>query len=462
MTKKTENSSFRDPSGFIFYHEGICYRQINLIYKENYDYFLESGLYKKLTNQELLIPHKTADIPHLSFPNGYLTIQPEVIPFVSYPYEWCFSQFKNAALVTLDILKHALDHNMILKDANAYNIQFRNGQPLLIDTLSFEKYQEGETWAGYKQFCENFLGPLALMSYKDIRLGRMLREYIDGIPLNLISPLLPKKTYLSFHLATHIHLHAKYQNDHVRKPSLFVKSKSMSKKSLLGLIDSLESSIKKMNWNPSKSEWIDYYSDCSHVPKFLVDKINLVSDYLDFLKPAIVWDLGANTGVFSRISSNKGISTISMDIDPGCVEKNYLQALKSGEQNLFPLWVDLNNPSPGIGWENKERMSLQERGPVDTILALALIHHLAISNNVPLTKIARFFSNICQSLIIEFVPKSDSMVQKLLATRKDIFSDYTQSVFEKDFQAFFKIIRSEQVGDSNRILYLMENKNHAG
>ena len=210
-----------------------------------------------------------------------------------------------------------------------------------------------------------------------------------------------------------------------------------------------------------RSEWVDYYSDCSHVPKFLVDKINLVSDYLDFLKPAIVWDLGANTGVFSRISSNKGISTISMDIDPGCVEKNYLQALKSGEQNLFPLWVDLNNPSPGIGWENKERMSLQERGPVDTILALALIHHLAISNNVPLAKIARLFSNICQSLIIEFVPKSDSMVQKLLATRKDIFSDYTQSVFEKEFQTFFKIIRSEKVGDSNRILYLIENKNHA-
>ena len=216
-----------------------------------------------------------------------------------------------------------------------------------------------------------------------------------------------------------------------------------------------------MYWNSSKSEWGDYYSDCPHVPKFLGEKINLVAGYLDFLKPKAIWDLGANTGVFSRISSSRGISTISMDIDPGCVETSYLQALKKGEKNLLPIWVDLNNPSPGIGWDNKERMSLQERGPVDTILVLALIHHLAISNNVPLANIARFFSNICQSLIIEFVPKSDSMVQKLLATRKDIFSDYTQSVFEKEFQTFFKIIRSEKVGDSNRILYLMENKNHA-
>ena len=461
MIPEIENSSFRDPSGFIFYHEGICYRQINPVYKECYDYFLESGLYQKLVNEKLLIPHETVSSSHLPFSGGYLTIRPEPIPFISYPYEWCFTQFKKAALATLDILKHALDHNMILKDANAYNIQFNNGQPLLIDTLSFEKYKEGETWAGYKQFCENFLGPLALMSYKDIRLGRMLREYIEGIPLDLISSLLPKKTYLNFHLIIHIHLHARYQKDYSRKQSSAVKSKAVSKKSLLGLINSLESSIKKMYWNPSKSEWGDYYSDCPHVPIFLGEKINLVAGYLDFLKPKAIWDLGANTGVFSRISSSRGISTISMDIDPGCVETSYLQALEKGEKNLLPIWVDLNNPSPGIGWDNKERMSLQERGPVDTILVLALIHHLAISNNVPLANIARFFSNICQSLIIEFVPKSDSMVQKLLATRKDIFSDYTQSVFEKEFQTFFKIIRSEKVGDSNRILYLMENKNHA-
>ena len=461
MTKKTENSSFRDPSGFIFYHEGICYRQINLIYKENYDYFLESGLYKKLTNQELLIPHKTADIPHLSFPNGYLTIQPEVIPFVSYPYEWCFSQFKNAALVTLDILKHALDHNMILKDANAYNIQFHNGQPLLIDTLSFEKYQEGEPWAGYKQFCENFFGPLALMSYKDIRLGRMLCEYICGIPLDLVSSLLPGRTYFNFNLATHIHLHARCQTKHAEKASIATSNKIMSRKSLLGLIDSLATEINNMRWRPRETEWANYYSECTHVPKFLEKKIELVAAYLDYLKPDTVWDLGANIGVFSRIASDRGINTISIDIDPDCVETNYLRTLKNGEKNLLPIWIDLNNPSSGIGWENKERMSLQERGPTDTILALALIHHLAISNNVPLAKIARLFSNICQSLIIEFVPKSDSMVQKLLATRKDIFSDYTQSVFEKEFQTFFKIIRSEKVGDSNRILYLMKNKNHA-
>ena len=171
MTLETENSSFRDPSGFVFYREGVCYREINPVYKESYEFLLESGLYEKLINEKLLIPHETAN--DLPFSNGYKTIRPKPIPFISYPYEWCFTQFKNAALVTLTILKRALSHGMILKDANAYNIQFFQGQPILIDTLSFEKYQEGEPWAGYKQFCKNFLGPLALMNYRDIRLGRM-------------------------------------------------------------------------------------------------------------------------------------------------------------------------------------------------------------------------------------------------------------------------------------------------
>ena len=461
MTPETENSSFRDPSGFVFFCEGICYRQINPVYKDNYDFFLASGLYEKLINERLLIPHETVDPGHLPFSGGYQTIKPEPIPFISYPYEWCFTQYKNAALVTLTILKHALSHNMILKDANAYNIQFYQGQPIFIDTLSFERYQEGKPWVGYKQFCENFLGPLALMSYKDIRLGRLLREYIGGIPLDLVASLLPGKTFFNFHLAAHIHLHARYQSKHADKASTTSSSQTMSRKSLLGLIDSLESAIKNMGWALPKSEWANYYSECAHVPQFLEEKIKQVASYLDYLNPATVWDLGANTGVFSRIASDRGINTLSMDIDPGCVEINYLQTLKNGEKNLLPIWVDLNNPSPGIGWENKERMSLQERGPAETILALALIHHLAISNNVPLIRLASFFGNNCQSLIIEFVPKSDSMVQKLLSSRKDIFPDYTQEAFENEFLKFFDIVKSEAVGDSERTLYLMTNKSHA-
>jgi len=456
MKIEVEAGSFRDPSGFVFFKEGVCYRQINLVYKENYDLLLESGLYAKLTSEGLLLSHEKVDAPSTSL-KGYLTIRPKLIPFISYPYEWCFTQFKNAALTTLTILKRALSYDMILKDASAYNIQFYQGQPILIDTLSFEKYQEGEPWAGYKQFCEIFLGPLALMTYKDVRLARLLREYIEGIPLDLISSLLPKKTCFNFHLAAHIHLHARFQKKHAEKTSATISSQKISKKSLLGLVDSLESAIKKMHLKSKKSEWRDYYIKCAHVPKTVEEKIELVTEYLDYLKPCSVWDLGANTGVFSRIASDKDILTVSIDGDPNCVENNYLQALERGEKNLLPLCIDLNNPSPGIGWENEERKSLWKRGPAETILALALIHHLAISNNVPLAKIALLFRNTCHSLIIEFVPKSDSMVQKLLASRQDIFPDYTQKAFESEFSQFFNIIRSEKMGDSERTLYLMKN-----
>jgi hypothetical protein len=457
MKIEAEAGSFRDPSGFVFFKDGVCYRQVNLAYKKNYDLLLESGLYAKLVGDGLLIPHEKVDALPTSL-NAYLTIRPEPILFISYPYEWCFTQFKNAALTTLTILKKALSYNMMLKDASAYNIQFYQGQPILIDTLSFENYQEGKPWTGYKQFCENFLGPLALMAYKDIRLTRLLRDYIEGIPLDLTSSLLPKKTYFNFHLAAHIHLHAQFQKKHAGKTSTTKSSQTISKKSLLGLVDSLESAIKKMNLKSEKSEWGDYYSQCAHVPKIVKEKIELVTEYLDYLKPHSVWDLGANTGVFSRVASDRGILTISIDGDPNCVENSYLQTLKSGEKNLLPLWIDLNNPSPGIGWENTERKSLWERGPAETILALALIHHLAISNNVPLAKIALLFRNTCLSLIIEFVPKSDSMVQKLLASRQDIFPDYTQKAFESEFSQFFDIIRSEKVGSSERTLYLMKNK----
>ena len=183
-----------------------------------------------------------------------------------------------------------------------------------------------------------------------------------------------------------------------------------------------------------------------------------MSEFLEKLNPKCVWDFGANVGMFSRIASDRGIQTISFDIDPVAVEKNYLECVKKGETNILPLLIDLTNPSPGIGWENRERMSLLERGPADAALALALIHHLAISNNLPLNKIACFFNDICEYFIVEFVPKRDSQVQRLLSTREDIFPDYTQEVFENEFGKYFTIQSSARIKNSERTLFLMRKK----
>lgn len=454
---KIEPSSFRDPSGFLFYIDDQIYRQINKTYKENYDYLMNSGLYKTLVDADLLIPHIEVDISGPEPDKAYKIIKPEPVPFISHPYEWCFAQLKDAALTTFKIQKIALDFEMTLKDCSAYNIQFVKGKPTFIDTLSFEKYHEGQPWIAYRQSCQHFIAPLALMSYRDIRLNQLFRIYIDGVPLDLASSLLPSSTNFKASLLSHIHLHAKSQKHYADK-AVKIGGHKISRLSFMGLIDNLESATRKMDWKAKGTEWADYYEDTNYSIDAINHKKKIVADFLDKTNPGIVWDIGANDGLFSRIASDKKMLTISFDIDPAAVQKNYLQSVKNNEEYILPLLLDLTNPSPGIGWENTERISLMHRGPADTAFSLALIHHLAISNNLPIGKIAYFFSQVCKSLIIEFVPKDDSQVQKLLSTREDIFPDYTQQDFEIEFKKYFTINNVENINDSKRTIYLMKKR----
>jgi len=451
------SGSFRDPSGFLFLKNGLIFRQINLDYKKDYDFFIKSGLYRELVKSGLIIRHKEVGIQYKKSDKAYKIIKPEKIDFVSYPYEWSFSQLKDAALLTLKVQRKALEFGMSLKDCSAYNIQFKKGEPVFIDTLSFEKHKERKPWSAYRQFCQHFLAPLALMSHKDIRLNQLFRIYIDGIPLDLSVSLLPLHSRFSPSLFIHLYLHSKSQKYFSNK-KINKKSGEFSKNALLGIIDSLEKAVKKTEWKIKKTEWADYYNFTNYSSKSIKEKGGIVSGFLNKIKPESVWDLGSNNGVFSRIASNKGISTISFDNDPVCVERNYLECKKNKEQNILPLLTDLTNPSPGIGWENNERSSLIERGPTDVVLALALIHHLVISNNIPLNKLAGFFKKICRYLVIEFVPKNDSQAQKLLSMREDIFTDYTINNFEKDFSNFFQIKNKTKIGGSERLIYLMKNR----
>ncbi len=453
------SASFRDPSGFIFVRDGSVYRQINQIYRENYEHLMSSGLYENLVQNGLLIPHTEVDLHYAATEDAYQVIQPEQIPFVSYPYEWCFSQLKQAALLTLRIQMVALDFGMSLKDCSAYNVAFRYGKPVFIDTLSFERYREGQPWVAYRQFCQHFLAPLALIGYVDVRLQQLFRVYIDGIPLDLASRLLPGRTRANFGLLSHIHLHAKAQKRFAGE-SLPSRGRTVGRTAFLGLMDSLRATAEKLEWQPGDTEWHNYYEILNYTDAALEHKKRLVSEMLDKVTPVptSVWDLGANTGMFSRIASSQGMSTVSFDLDPAAVEGSYLESVAKKETNILPLVLDLTNPSGGIGWANQERLSLVERGPADVALVLALIHHLAISNNLPLGQIADFCAQICRSLIIEFVPKSDSQVQKLLSSREDIFEEYDQQHFEHEFGALFDIQQAEPIMDTARVLYLMTNR----
>jgi len=451
-------SSFRDPDSFVFLYQGEIYRQINNSYKENYLYLKDSGLYDVLVSKNYLLEHREVELPQIITPNGYKILKPQKIEFISYPPEWCFSQLKDAALLTLEIQKIALRYKMSLKDASAYNIQFYKGKPILIDIGSFEKY-ERKPWAAYKQFCQHFLAPLALMCYKDIRLNKLLNIFLDGIPLDLVSKMLPFSTYFNLSLLFHIHLHAKSQcyfsdTDKIMK----IKSYNFKEISFNGLIDSLESCIRKMELKQINSVWSNYYRDFNYSNTGFRHKIQIIEKFVEKIRPRNVWDLGSNEGIFSQMIAEKGIFVVSLDMDPIVVEKNYLKSKAKREKNLLPLVIDLTNPTPSFGWQNKERVSFLERGPTDMAIALALIHHLAISNNLPLDYIANFFYNICTYLIIEFIPKDDLQVEKLLLVRKDIFNDYTQENFEKIFRKYFIIEDIIKIIDSKRVIYLMKKQ----
>ena len=460
MTSSVVPSSFRDPSGFVFTREGTLFRQVNILWREQYDLLMESGLYTVLVEAGLLIPHDEVD-PSLAATDGaHRVLRPEWIPFVSYPYEWSFSQLKDAALATLRIQRIALDHGMSLRDASAFNIQFRAGRPILIDTLSFERLPEGSPWVAYRQFCQHFLAPLALATYRDIRLTQLARVHIDGIPLDLASELLPFRARFRVPLLLHVFFHAKsqvrHQADSSQAESSARRARPFTLRAFRGLIDSLEKAVAKLTWRPRRSPWAGYYAEAeSYSSEAMKHKQHLVGAFLDRTTARTAWDLGANTGLFSRIAAAKEIQTISFDLDPAAVEANYAEVTREAETAVLPLVMDLVNPSPGVGWENRERQSLSERGPVDLVLALALIHHLAIGNNVPLERLAGFFGGLCTWLIVEFVPKSDPKVQGLLALREDVFPDYTQDGFERAFGERFDIHASEQVKDSDRIMYLM-------
>lgn len=457
-TASQHGASFRDPSGFIFRREGRLLRQVNRSYAADYDLLMSSGLYEKLVKAGFMIRHQEVDDPAAEPSLAYKVIEPDRLSFISYPYEWSFSQLKDAALATLSVQKRAMKAGLSLKDSSAYNIQFVRGKAALIDTLSFEKYREGEPWVAYRQFCQHFLAPLALMARTDIRLSQLLRVYVDGIPLDLASRLLLRSTYLIFGLLTHIHLHARAQQRYADKQIERPREKAgrMSKQQLQGLIENLEGTVRRLTWKPAGTEWAAYYSMTNYSDAAFERKKQLVSDWTARVGPDQVWDLGANTGVFSRLASTSGAYTLSFDIDPAAVEFNYLQLKKDKEQNLLPLVLDLTNPSPALGWHNRERESLGERGPADLVYALALIHHLAISNNVPMAQLADFFHEMGRWLIVEFIPKSDSQVRKLLTSRVDIFDHYTREDFEQAFSRRFVLQAAEPVADSERTLYLME------
>ena len=458
LSFEIDPGSFKDPSGFAFQHNNHIYRAIAPSYFSNYDHLMGSGLYASLIGHKYMIGHtETNNFLSPTFAD-YKIIKPEQIPFITYPYEWCFSELKQAALLTLSVQKLALKHGMILKDATTFNIQFSGNRPVFIDTLSFEKYNEGVPWIAYHQFCQHFLSSLTLMAYKHEGLLKLSQIFLDGIPLELSSTLLTRRSYLNSGIASHLHIHSKIRQKTTKKKKT-EKKIVVSKKQLLYIVEHLEQTIKGLKIKRKKSQWNKYPLENSYSKNAKEEKSKIISIWLKSIAPETIWDMGCNTGYYSLLASAFCEHLIAMDEDHLCIESLYHSLSNSKTTNILPLVIDLANPTPAIGWENQERKSLLQRGTPHLVMALALLHHLRITNNIPLDKIAKSFSKMGTWLIIEFIPKNDIQIQEMLMNRKDIFEDYSLNSFISVFESFFEIKESMLLPDSERVLFLMKRKN---
>jgi hypothetical protein len=443
-------ASYRDPSGFVFAIDGVFYRQVNRSYAKQYEQLINSGLYNALTREALLITHTEIPDNLTRSPDHHLTLLPRQLPRITYASEWCPEQLKDAALLTLNIQRLAMDHGMTLKDATPFNVQFDNGKAIFIDTLSFDLYDEAKPWIAYRQFCECFLFPLYVHQYTQTGTHKISSAWPDGITASLTARLLPLRSRWSAGAWLHVFL----QNRVTSKKTTIPESKlQFSKTKLTQLIGHLHTLVSRVvKPFASSSGWSNYYSKTILGNAYLEAKDQLFRGYLQHIEFAGALDLGCNDGRFSKILAQTGVPVIAVDSDWPCISKLY----RENVPNIQALIVDLANPTPSTGFGNAERASFTDRAGSDLVTALALIHHLALGNNIPLPLIAGYFSQLVKKhLIIEFVPLSDEKARELTA-RKDIPPvNYDSNHFEAAFSKAFRIGKRDTIPGTGRLLYLM-------
>ncbi len=447
MTSMERNpASFRDPSGFVYWRDGKLFRAITPYGKNDFETFTRSGLAAELMEGRKIV--RFQEVPSL---DGNTGIELEELRFITYPYEWSFSQLRDAALLTLELTLAALEHNMILQDATAFNIAFASGRPVFMDHGSFVAYREGKPWQAYRQFVMHFLAPLLLMKYVDLKCLAFFRTHLEGIPLDFASRLLPWHTRLRLDPLIHIHLHARLEK-RFSSSAAGSGEAQMSRGKLRNLLCELQNHLASLEIPKQKTEWVDYYDDNNYAADSFRFKEETVERICCRVSPRTTVDLGANTGVFSEIAARHSREVIAADIDPQAVERLY-RLSRTRCPNIIPMLQDLNNPSPGTGLFNRERSGFHHRCRGELVLGLALMHHLRVSGNWPLGHIVELFADMTsEAALAEFVPKSDSQARRLLRSRDDIYDDWTLDRVAEAFQQRFLICNRIPVPNSDRVL----------
>lgn len=456
MNARADHASFRDPSGHVFILDGRVLRTVMPVAATDYDFVRASGLIEQLVRRGHLVAEAevSPDTLGLLGEGVHRVLEHPPLDFISHPYEWTFAGLKAAALLHLDVQLRALAKDITLSDASAYNVQFAGPRPVFIDHLSFRRYRSGEYWLAHQQFCQQFLAPLLLRAKTGIAHNAWYRGSPEGIAVSDLSAILPMRSKLSWNVFTHITMQARLQkaktgNDEGQVPQ----PRPLPKQALVSLLSGLRDWIAGLNaLDTGPTVWGDYSVRNSYSDDEAAAKRDFVGSFAAAVKPRVIWDIGCNTGDYSKVALAAGARlAIGFDADHGALEYAFARAQSEG-LNFLPLYLDATNPPPSQGWAERERRGFASRGPADGVLALALIHHLAIARNIPLDQVLEWLTGMAPQGVIEFVPKSDPMVVRLLRLREDIFPGYTETEFIRLLGNRARIVKSQTVSKSGRVL----------
>ena len=446
-----DNGSFRDPAGRVYYEKNKVLRKLYPLGVERYIKLEEKNIITKSIEKGFLI--KTTR--EKSSNDNEIILEHEKIPFVSYPYEWSFSQLKEAAIFHLDFNLFLLDQNATLIDSSAYNIQFIGSKPIFIDVLSLKEYEEGKAWLGHKQFCENFLNPLILKSKKGVKFNNWFKGNLEGIETGELDKLLNFFDKISYNIFVHVYLLNKFDQKFKSKKSLkpISNKKSLSKKGLIAIINQLKNFIINLKDYKTETTWDSYSQDNSYTSNEENEKKKIVKNFIHKNNFNMLADLGCNDGEYSRLALENGSnSVIGFDFDINSIDRAF-KISKNNNLNFLPLYFDATNPSCNLGWLEKERKGFNERVNFDGVIALAFEHHLAIAKNIPLDEVIKWIVSLAPKGLIEFVPKTDKTVIKMLELKGDIFPEYNEKNFENILRQNVDTFSKTNGRESGRIIY---------
>jgi hypothetical protein len=462
-TLRPESGSFRDWDGRVFRSDGRILRALSEAGLADWEALRSSELFRRFTASGALpdtqVDDSALDEVRRLDPHGRWAgaLSHELLPFVSYPYEWPFSMLKDAALLQLELTSAGLAEGLAMKDATPYNVQWRGSQPVFIDLGSFERARDGEAWAGYRQFCSLYLYPLLLEAYRGVAFQPWLRGSVDGISPTDCRKLFSRRDAVRRGMLKHVFLHASLErrySDRGGEVRNALGNAGMDLRVVQANVDGLVQLVRGLRSSDAESAWRDYETTCTYTDADTASKEDFVRRAAARRQRRLVWDLGSNDGRYARIAAENATFTVAIDSDRAVVDALYLALVRDGDRRILPLVVDLADPSPAIGWRNAERLTLAERGRPDLVLALALVHHLSISRNVPVRELVDWLRSLESEVVVEFPHRDDPMVQRLLgAKRDDAHPDYERENVERVLGERFDIDESERLASGTRTLY---------